>query len=42
MGHDRVTVRKVKIVDIDAAQNLLFVKGPVPGVRGALVEISVA
>jgi large subunit ribosomal protein L3 len=40
MGNEQVTVRKVKIVDIDTAQNLIFVKGPVPGVRGALVEIS--
>jgi large subunit ribosomal protein L3 len=40
MGHDQVTVRKVKVVDTDVANNLLFVKGPVPGVPGALVEIS--
>ena len=42
MGHEQVTVRKVKLVDVEAAQNLIFVKGPVPGVRGALVEISVS
>ncbi|MEI6477864.1 MAG: 50S ribosomal protein L3 [bacterium] len=40
MGNDQVTVRKVKLVDIDPTQNLIFVKGPVPGVPGALVEIS--
>lgn len=41
MGNDRVTIHKVKVVDIDPSQNLIFVKGPVPGIRGALVEISV-
>lgn len=40
MGNDRVTIRKVEVVDIDAANNLLFVKGPVPGSRGNLVELS--
>jgi large subunit ribosomal protein L3 len=41
MGNDQVTVRKVQVVEIMADQNLIFVKGPVPGVRGALVSFSV-
>ena len=41
MGNEQVTVRKVKVVDIDTANSIILVKGPVPGVRGALVEISV-
>lgn len=40
MGNDQVSVRKVEIVDIDPTTNTLFVKGPVPGVKGGLVEIS--
>ena len=40
MGNDQTTIRKVEIVDINAESNILFVKGPVPGSRGALVEIS--
>lgn len=41
MGNEQVTLRKAKVVDIDPANNLIFVKGPVPGVRGGVVEISV-
>jgi len=40
MGNDQVTVRKVKVVDVIPEQNLILVKGPVPGIRGGLVEIS--
>ncbi len=39
MGSDRVTVRNLRITKIDAENNLLFVKGAVPGRRGTLVEI---
>ncbi len=31
MGDERVTVRSLDVVKIDAANNLLLVKGPVPG-----------
>jgi large subunit ribosomal protein L3 len=40
MGNEQVSVRKVKVVDVIPEENLILVKGPVPGVRGALVEIS--
>jgi large subunit ribosomal protein L3 len=39
MGADRVTVKNLKIARIDAENNLLFVKGAVPGRKGTLVEI---
>jgi large subunit ribosomal protein L3 len=39
MGSDRVTRRNVKIVKIDKENNLIAVKGAVPGARGTLVEI---
>jgi large subunit ribosomal protein L3 len=34
MGHERVTVRKLKVVATDKDQNLLLVKGAVPGAKG--------
>lgn len=40
MGNEQISVRKVKVVDVIPEENLILVKGPVPGVRGALVEIT--
>lgn len=40
MGAERVTVKNLKIAKIDKENNLLFVKGAVPGRRGTLLEIS--
>ena len=39
MGAKRVTVKNLKIVKIDKDNNLLAVKGAVPGPRGTLLEI---
>jgi large subunit ribosomal protein L3 len=39
MGAERVTVQNLTVIRTDAAKNLLLVKGPVPGVRGALVMV---
>lgn len=39
MGNKQISVRKVEIVAVYKEDNLLLVKGPVPGIRGALVEI---
>jgi large subunit ribosomal protein L3 len=39
MGPDRKTILGLKIVDVDIKNNLLLVKGSVPGVNGRLVEI---
>jgi len=39
MGAERVTVKNLKIVKIDKENNLLAVKGAVPGPRGTLLEI---
>lgn len=39
MGGERVTVRNLKIVKVDAENNLLAVGGAVPGRRGTLLEI---
>ncbi len=39
MGNDRVTVRNLRVVDVDADQNRLVVSGAVPGAPGACVMI---
>lgn len=39
MGNDRVTLAGVQIIKIDEEKNLIFVKGPVPGGDGSLVEL---
>ena len=39
MGDTRVTVRKLKVVQIDAERNLLMVRGAVPGKPGAFLDI---
>jgi large subunit ribosomal protein L3 len=40
MGNDKVTTRNLRIVAIDADENLLMVEGAVPGPRGAYVLIN--
>lgn len=42
MGNDRLTVQNLQIVRIDAEQNLLAIKGAVPGVKGGLVTVQAA
>ena len=39
MGSDRVTVRNLKVVETDKDQNLLVVKGAVPGAMGGYLLI---
>jgi large subunit ribosomal protein L3 len=39
MGGDRVTVRNLKIVKIDIGNNLILVKGAIPGKKNSIVEI---
>ncbi len=39
MGNERTSVRGLKIVKVDAENNILAIKGAVPGKIGALVEI---
>ena len=39
MGGDRVTVRNLKIVQVDAENNLLVVHGAVPGAPGSYVVV---
>jgi len=39
MGHERVTVKNLKIAKIDPQNNIIAVRGAVPGAKGMLVEI---
>ncbi len=39
MGADLLTVKNLKIVDIDLENNLLFITGAIPGRQGTLVKI---
>jgi large subunit ribosomal protein L3 len=38
-GNDQVTVKNVKVVDVLAEENIVLVKGPVPGARNSLVQL---
>lgn len=42
MGTDRVTVKNLKVLAIDAAAGTMIVSGAVPGIRGALLEVTAA
>lgn len=39
MGGKRASVRNLEVVEIDKENNILFLRGAVPGVRGKIVEI---
>jgi large subunit ribosomal protein L3 len=37
MGDERLTVRNLRVVEVDAARNLIVVEGAVPGATGSVV-----
>ena len=39
MGSDRITVKNLKIVQVNKDENLLLIKGAIPGRKGTLVEV---
>lgn len=39
MGSDRVTIKNLKVLHVDAGSNILYISGAIPGKRGTLVEI---
>jgi large subunit ribosomal protein L3 len=39
MGADRVTVKNLKVAKVDSENQLVYIKGAVPGRKGTLVEI---
>jgi len=40
MGGDKITVKNLKVLKIEPAQNLLWVSGAVPGAKGSLVTVT--
>ena len=42
MGNTRVTIKNLSVVRVDAEQNLMLIKGAVPGGKNALVAIRMA
>jgi len=39
MGNKRVTQKGLEVIRVDAKQNLLLVRGSVPGPPGGIVEV---
>ncbi len=39
MGSDRITIKNLKVLNIDQASNTLYIAGAIPGRRGTVVEI---
>jgi large subunit ribosomal protein L3 len=39
MGSERVTVRNLEVIDVDTEDNVLVVKGAVPGPNGGYVVV---
>jgi large subunit ribosomal protein L3 len=39
MGHERVTAKNLRVVKVDAEENLLFVRGSVPGPNGSYIMV---
>src|SRR5207247_10187609 len=39
MGHGQVTVRNLEVIDVDTEDNVLAVKGAVPGPNGGYVVV---
>jgi large subunit ribosomal protein L3 len=42
MGSERVTIQNLDVVKVDAENNLILVKGAIPGAKGALITIKQA
>jgi large subunit ribosomal protein L3 len=42
MGDERVTVKRLSVVRVDAERNLLLLRGAVPGARNAILLVQKA
>ncbi len=38
-GNERVTVKNLTVVKVDANRNLLLIKGAIPGAKGGIIEV---
>lgn len=39
MGHERVTVKRLRVVRVDVERNMILIRGAVPGPNGGLITI---
>ncbi len=39
MGSDRITVKNLRVLQVNPEENVLLIKGAIPGRKGALVEV---
>lgn len=39
MGTERITIKNLRVLDVDTENNIILVKGAIPGNRGVLVEV---
>ncbi len=39
MGNERVTLKKVDVLKVDAENNLIYLRGSIPGAKNSIVEI---
>ena len=39
LGNERVTVQNLEVVKVDAENNIIAIKGAVPGPKGAVVVV---
>ena len=42
MGHERKTIQSLELIGADVQNNLLYVKGAVPGFKGSTLKITPA
>jgi len=42
MGAQKVSIRNLEVVEVDAAKNVVLLKGAVPGARGGILLIEKA
>ena len=42
MGSERVTIQNLDVVRVDAENNLILVKGAIPGAKGSLITLKQA
>jgi large subunit ribosomal protein L3 len=40
MGSDKVTVKNLKVIKIDKENNIILVKGAIPGSKNSIVYLS--
>ena len=40
MGHERVTIQNLEVVKVDAENNLIAIRGAIPGPKGGVVILS--